>query len=185
MAPFLQKNFGLKLFSSYYYDKFDLLFVNEFNLFYFWYRYSGTIWSQYPIWALLNLRILNTGYLCRIWLARDLDGKLNQSARYTSMLDSKIQSTKVLTSELKTYELDNLNTVYLIRISALWTLSTEADLFPSMDSEFRPMRVISFNGAQNFKIFRLIIGCWIIIIFRLTKRKDQAFVSISPNRLQK
>ena len=79
----------------------------------------------------------------------DIDGELNQSIQvgkiHINAFDPKIQS-----SELKTLELDTLNTERIIRISALWTLFTKADLFLS---GFGPMITLSLNGAQNFKIF--------------------------------
>ena len=78
--------------------------------------------------------------------------------RWRSILDSKIHKIKVLALDIKTLEFDSdtLNTVRLIWISAVATFDFYLSwcFFPlSMDipSGYWTMRVLSLNGAQNFK----------------------------------
>ena len=78
--------------------------------------------------------------------------------RWRSILDPKIHKIKVLALDIKTLEFDSdtLNTVRLIWISAVATFDFYLSwcFFPlSMDipSGYWTMRVLSLNGAQNFK----------------------------------
>ena len=78
--------------------------------------------------------------------------------RWRSILDPKIHKIKVLALDMKTLELDSdtLNTDRLIWISAVATFDFYLSwcFFPlSMDipSGYWKMRVLSLNGAQNFK----------------------------------
>ena len=78
--------------------------------------------------------------------------------RWRSILDPKIHKIKVLALDMKTLELDSdtLNTDRLIWISAVATFDFYLSwcFFPlsmNIPSGYWTMRVLSLNGAQNFK----------------------------------